>query len=164
MAESEKQSTDIPKMRETKKGRVNMARWQQHIIAGNHCFDRQLLSDAASHYQTAKQIAEGLFDSWPDPHTAAAAVIISYHNMADLYLSKALPTMAVEELQRVHRIFASALENQQLQPERRQALYCGVRKTYLALLNHRQQHAQEPAASSALAPLQNPVNGAKTIN
>lgn len=118
---------------------LKMKRWQQQVQAGNECFNAHQLFAAVAHYQSAKQLAWHLFRYWEDPAEAVAVVIISYHNLADLYLRRLQPEMAGNELDRVHDSLLQEIATESDSP-RYQALLSGLRRTYQALLEFNQQH------------------------
>ncbi|WP_315979869.1 hypothetical protein [Aliamphritea spongicola] len=69
-------------------------------------------------------------------------MIISYHNLADLYLRRMQTDMAGNELNRVHDSLLQEIANE-ADSSRYQALLSGLRRTYQALLEFNQQHRPE---------------------
>ncbi len=125
---------------------LRMKRWQQQVQAGNECFNAHQLFSAVAHYQSAKQLAWHLFRHWEDPAEAVAVVIISYHNLADLYLRRMQTDMAGSELERVHDSLLSEIARES-DSARYQALLSGIRRTYQALMEFSQTHRPEQAAA-----------------
>lgn len=121
---------------------LKMKRWQQQVQAGNECFNAHQLFAAVAHYQSAKQLAWDLFRHWEDPAEAVAVVIISYHNLADLYLRRMQTDMAGNELDRVHDSLLKEIVDED-ESSRYRALLSGLRRTYQALLEFNQQHRPE---------------------
>ncbi|WP_261841125.1 hypothetical protein [Aliamphritea ceti] len=121
---------------------LHMQRWQKQVQAGNECFNAHQLFTAVAHYQAAKQLAWQLFTHWEDPAEAVAVVIISYHNLADLYLRRMQLDMAGNELERVHSSLLKEI-SEEADSARYQALLSGIRRTYQALLEFCQKHRPE---------------------
>lgn len=135
-----------------------MQRWQQQIQAGNECFNSHQLFAAIAHYQSAKQLAWELFAVWDESAEAVATVIISYHNLADLYLRRQQPDMAATELQRVHECLMAELDKTSVaglsagqesglsgSASMHSALLSGLRRTYQAWLEFCQSHRPDEA-------------------
>lgn len=119
-------------------------------MAGNDCFDAQRNDQAKNEYQLAKERAKTLFAAWFDPHEAIAAVVISHHNLADLYLAEGNTDQAEAELRQAHQFIHDALLDPNCDLERKDALLHGGRRTYLALLDHIKTHGSaydEPLTS-----------------
>ncbi len=117
-----------------------MERWQSHIMAGNDCLaDRQLWA-AIAHYQRAIAEAEQLLDEECDAKAAVTALVVSYHNLADLYSREAEPKLAEGQLRKVHEFVLSAMRHNGNNQAMAQALNWGVTKTYQALVEHYRQY------------------------
>ena len=133
-----------------------MEKWKQQILAGNAFFNAHQNDRARAHYQAAKARAETLFAVWLDPHEAVASVVISYHNLADLYLEEGNTDRAEAELRQVHELICNAISDPGCSPERRDALLEGGNRTYVALLNYIKKHGSarnEPIPSHLSRPL-----------
>lgn len=113
-----------------------LSQWQQQIQAGNDCFNEHQTLSALSHYNLAKVHAESMLAHFEDTKAAVAAVVISYHNLADLYLRENEYILAECELRHVHRKLSIALSDATPNSIGVDALLWGVSKTYIALINH----------------------------
>ena len=88
-----------------------MEKWKRNITAGNECFNNNQLISALAHYQCAKSRAKQLLGNWFNAEQAVAAVVISYHNLADLYHREGYFKLEQRELRDVYLFVLSALEN-----------------------------------------------------
>ena len=124
-----------------------MEKWKQHVLAGNAFFDAQQNQQATAEYQAAKERAEKLLAVWLDEHEAVAAVVISYHNLANLYVRQGETAKAEAELRHVLRLIQHTLSDPRCSPARREALMSGERRAHVELLNHIRTHgaaSEEP--------------------
>lgn len=112
-----------------------MEKWKQHILAGNAFFDARQMQQAAAEYQAAKERAEELFAVWFDDDEATAAVVISYHNLADLYAQQGETAKAEVELRHVLQVIQHALSEPRCSQARRKALMSGERRAHVELVN-----------------------------
>jgi len=122
-----------------------MEQWRQSIILGNQSAGEHKLIVALMHYHQAKLRAESLFSDWFNPEEAVAAVVISYHSLADFYSRKGKPKMAERELRRAYYFMSEKLDvyaGSMRKSERKAALLYGQKQTYMALLSHL-NHYQE---------------------
>ena len=75
--------------------------WQVEVSLGNECYSAEQYLVALGHYHQAITIAESLLwgycnedkefqfsDQHPEPNAFVAMLLVSYHNLADLYLMK----------------------------------------------------------------------------
>jgi len=135
-----------------------IAIWKSEITAGNHYFNRQQFDDALRHYQNAKTVACALFPHWSDTHAAVSAVVVSYHNLADLYLQAKMPMQAGTELRDSHNFVINALRDEEryrppaTHPDqilveqaqtRMDALLRAASRTYLALTQHLERYSDQ---------------------
>lgn len=111
-----------------------MERWKSYTQAGNAAFEAGELEAAEGHYQQARERAEKLLDLWLVPAEAVAALVVSYHNLADLYFRQGRDQAAVSSLQTVHQMLMRRLRSTDTDPARREALMQGVNRTYPELL------------------------------
>lgn len=110
-----------------------MQLWQIQIIAGNECYESSQFLSALAHYRQAIQLAQELFDKAPTKRTAVTSLIVSYHNLADLFIKEGEPDLAESELIEVHQIVNSTLAAISTAPGDIEALIWGAGKTYSAL-------------------------------
>lgn len=127
----------------------HMERWKQTISAGNRCFKQNQLITALALYYKAKNQSQSLLYEWHDPEQAAACVVISCQNIADLYVREQQPEMAEKELLHSVSLIDGALEAcKPEQQQRRSALVYAQSRSRQALLMHYQQcHQSAPHLS-----------------
>jgi hypothetical protein len=114
-----------------------MDEWKKYIIAGNRRFSKSDFDAAKSSYEEARLHAENLFLKWTDPDEAASALVVSYHNLADLHQLQGNFSAARKALQKVHKIVLSALEATSVDSTRHSSLLRASVKTYSALSFHK---------------------------
>jgi len=117
-----------------------MEQWKQHIMLGNQCFDERQLLTAMTHYQSAKSRAHVLFEHWFNPEQSVAALVVSYHNLADLYLREDNPAMAEKELRSIYDYILTQLDKDLPDVKRKRALLHGLKQSYTALLSNLQRY------------------------
>lgn len=114
-----------------------MEEWKKHIIAGNRRFSRCDFDAAESSYDVAKEHAENLFPDWKDSEEAASALVVTYHNLADLYQKQGNSSLARNAFEKVHKIILHALINTPVGTRRYGSLLRASLKTYAALVAHK---------------------------
>ncbi|MBL4631285.1 MAG: hypothetical protein JKY14_09070 [Paraglaciecola sp.] len=121
----------------------DMTVWKAQICAGNDCFDKNQLLSAIAHYQKAIKQAQTLIDSWEEPKAAVAALMVSYHNLADLYLRENSVLLAEYELHNAHQSISRYLTLAEPNSYRASALIWGVSQTYIALITHQKNQPNQ---------------------
>ena len=81
-----------------------------------------------------------MFPSWRDPHEAVSALVVSYHNMADLHQKQGETNEARGVLEKIHQRVLRAVTSTPTHDRRHSALYQGSIETYAALLSHKRCH------------------------
>lgn len=114
--------------------------WKNYITAGNEKFAASDFDSAKAFYEAARTEAENLFSKWKEPDEAVSALIVSYHNMADLYQKQGHTDAARSILERVHQFILRAVTSTPINNRRHSALYRGSIETYSALLVHKRCH------------------------
>ena len=114
-----------------------MDEWKKYITAGNRRFSNSDFKAAKLSYDVAKKHAENLFPKWKDPEEAASALVVTYHNLADLYQKQGNFSAAREALEKVHQIVLHALLATSLDSKRHKSLLTASTKTYSALVVHK---------------------------
>lgn len=118
-----------------------MQSWKSHIEEGNRCFTDQNFDHAINEYEASKANAYALFDEWPDPDQATATVIVSCHNLAELYSRLNKSSLAYQQLEEANRFLCTELQKSgATYPERLLAIQRGVGKTRQALLYFAKEH------------------------
>ena len=122
--------------------------WQQAILSGNSLFERQQIFAALFYYQKAIGMAEELVSIQGDFRMALVSLIVSHHNLADVYLANEEAELAGKQLSKVHDQVVCLQRKYQHDLERQEVIFWGLRRTYSALLMHRKQ--QGPSGLYAL--------------
>lgn len=128
-----------------KYSQTNLKLWERHIAAGNACFHAQQNLAALAHYQRSITCAQDLFSSNMTSRDAVDALIISHHNLADLFCREKCYEMAEMELREVHQALCSALEKEENLNDISDALIWGVSRCYFALTMHMEKHNLDKA-------------------
>lgn len=136
-----------------------ISQWQSTIAEANRLFNVQRYGDAMRLYEKARSLATGFFGQWSDTEAAIATVVISYHNLADLYLHINLQAQALEALQQAHLFVLNALENarQQSGPDaekdqRVAQLLQAANRTYFSIMRHQRRYPTGTDNISTVAP------------
>ena len=125
-------------MHQTKntKAKPNLVeRWKRYVIAGNHSLIADDLRAAALQYELARQCAETLFNKWAESSEAVSALVVTYHNIADLHRKQGNAEAIKHYLQAVHTIVLRALASTPIEHNRHGALLNGSKRTYSALVS-----------------------------
>lgn len=120
-----------------------MQNWKRHIVEGNKHFDSHQWGKAENLYQRAKSEAKCQLLSWPDTEEAVAALVVSYHNLADLYGTSDVSLRKHQELQAAHTYLLGVLQDDALNTQQMDAVLQGINKTYLALITYLQERKSE---------------------
>lgn len=115
--------------------------WKRHTNAGNYSFENEHTLTALAHYRRAISQAECLFDEGANNREAVAILVVSYHNIADLYLRESEPLLAENELNNVHQRLTNEIAKAQADPTKMDALLWGLNRTYFALTKHRSKYS-----------------------
>ena len=110
-------------------------RWKNHVIAGNRFLIEQDLRSAATQYELARQCAETIFTKWSNPSEAVSALVVTYHNIADLQRKQGNTESIKYYLQTVHSIVLRALTATPIGHQRYSALLSASKRTYSALVS-----------------------------
>jgi hypothetical protein len=115
--------------------------WRETIEKANQQYKQQHFKQAEKLYLQAADQAKLLASHWIEPETAVSALVISYQNLADLYMKTRQPFRAMSILEEVH----NTLQNLSVQSEQHaqsidgittsNACLAGARKVYLMLLS-----------------------------
>ncbi len=113
-------------------------RWKQEIVTGNQCLIAKDFQAAASRYELARQFAETIFKDWVNPNEAVSALVVTYHNIADLQRKIGNAESILFYLEKAHQIVLKALVSTPVNNGQR---YCSLlsasKRTYSALLGHK---------------------------
>ena len=120
-----------------------MDSWKTYITTANHYFAHSKFNQAQSVYESALEEAHRLFPIWDDPHEAVSALIVTYHNIADLHQKQGQTRAARELFERIHKLILRAVSSTPIDDKRHGALYRGSIETYKALITHKRCHLLE---------------------
>ncbi|OZI67917.1 DUF2753 family protein [Bordetella genomosp. 1] len=135
-------------------------RWQRVTVRGNRAHTRGDRHGALSHYRAALSLADGLYglDS-VDPDPALAALVISHHNLADMFEAQGAPDTAAAHLCLAYEALIHAIEDEGLAHPWRDAAWRHARIALEQLQRFLQRHPGHPRAtrSAAWSPLPIPA-------
>lgn len=114
--------------------------WERETAIGNQYFNKKHFEKAIKNYLYAKKLASQLFNSSNNPERAVSALVVSYHNLADLYKQKNELKMAYQELDEVDAYLVNCLENGITNAKKMNAVRRGIDKTRAELLSFIQRN------------------------
>ena len=117
----------------------NFMSWKQHTLAGNSYFEKHQIMDSIEHYEIAICEAMMLINAANSGRAAVAALLASFHNLAELYTQQNEHTLSENELTKAYTIINALLLNEQSE-EQKEALRWGKSKANFALLQFRHLH------------------------
>jgi len=112
-------------------------RWKHYAIAGNQSLIGKKFRNAAQQYELARQCAETLFTKWHEPNEAVSALVVTYHNIADLHRKQGNKSSVLHYLEAVHKTILHALATTPIEHDRHKALLCASKRTYSALVGYK---------------------------
>lgn len=110
-------------------------RWKKYVVAGNQSLINKDYRSASRHYELARQCAESVFLKWSEPNESVSALVVTYHNIADLHQAQGNKGSILHYLEKIHKILLHALATTPIEHERHVALLAGSKRTYAALVN-----------------------------
>ena len=122
---------------------LTMETWKKYISDGNSSLIKCDFEAARQSYEKARVEAESKFVSLSEPVDAVFAVIVTYHNLADLYQKQGYTKMARLALETVHDHLLRSVVSNPLSSARHAALYRGSVLTYSKLMAHKRCHIVE---------------------
>ena len=134
--------------------------WQEQILAGNEHFENEDLVVAISCYRSAIAIAEDLIKEHENFRIAIVSLIVSFHNLSDVYLMMTEKSKAERELKAAHDRLIGLQSEYPEDFEKQEALMWGLRRTYTALLLHLKKYSE----NKIVAVPQMPVIGMSQSN
>lgn len=108
---------------------------------------------ALAGYERALSIAHRLIDA-PSAGRAddcLAALVVAYHNLADLHVAQGAPDRAAPWLCRAHATLIALTQAADRPATLRQAALRHSRETYVALIRHLARHGPHPLIARAIA-------------
>ncbi|MFA5632154.1 MAG: hypothetical protein WC997_11615 [Porticoccaceae bacterium] len=126
--------------------------WKHRIEAGNRAFRKNDFKEAVICYQKACARAQSLLEFSADYRGAVAALLVSYHNLADTLILEEQETKALGRLRDVHWVLMMKLNRSGIPPAQHWALLDGCHRNRVQIcLTVRTLH--ERSASKASVPL-----------
>ena len=119
---------------------VSFANWELETKIANQYFDQVDFDSAEKKYQHAKELALSLLSKGDEPERAIAALVVSFHNLADLYQKKNDLKNAHLELHSVDAYLVHYLEGGNPDSNVLNAVRLGIDKTRIELLNFVQKY------------------------
>jgi hypothetical protein len=110
--------------------------WKHHTLAGNSYFKKHQIVNSIEHYEIAICEAITLINMSNSGMAAVAALLASFHNLAELYTQQNECILSENELMKAYNIINTLLLNKQSE-EQEQALRWGKNKANIALLTFR---------------------------
>ena len=117
--------------------RTMIERWKHYAIAGNQSLMNDRFRSAAKQYELARQCAETLFVKWHEPNEAVSALVVTYHNIADLHRKQGNKSSVLHYLEAIHNTILQALTTPPIEHKRHSALLCASKRTYSALVGYK---------------------------
>ena len=114
-----------------------LERWKKEVITGNQCLIKKDFDEAACRYELARQSAETVFKEWLNPYEAASALVVTYHNIADLQRKMGNSEGVHFYLEKVHKTVLKTLLATSVDDQRFYSLLCASKRTYKALLSYK---------------------------
>lgn len=102
--------------------------WKNRMLAGNRAFEEKDLKSAVAYYRKAGERAKVLLEAGFDCEGMVAALMVSYHNLADALLLDGQRALAMDALREVHRILIRNLNSSSITPAQRFALLDGCHR------------------------------------
>jgi hypothetical protein len=117
----------------------NFMSWKRHTLAGNSYFEKHQIMHCIEHYEIAICEAIMLINVVNSGRAAVAALLASFHNLAELYTQQKEHVLSENELAKAYNIINALLLNEQSE-EQEEALRWGKCKANFALLQFRHLH------------------------
>ena len=115
---------------------LNFTSWKHHTLAGNSYFEKNQIMHSIEHYEIAICEAIMLINVANSGRAAVAALLASFHNLAELYSQQNEHALSENELVKAHNIINALLLNEQSE-EQEEALRWGKCRANFALLHFR---------------------------
>ena len=114
-----------------------VGRWKQCIVAGNQHLLKKDFDAAACQYEFARQYAETIFANWLNPYEATSALVVTYHNIADLQRMLGKRSEVLFYLEKAHKVVLRELLITPVGNKKHKALMSASKRTYLALVSYK---------------------------
>lgn len=131
-----------------------MEKWKEHIIEGNQRYKNKEFDQAISAYERSKERVKKLFDEWMNPEEVIAALLASYHNIAELHLQNDRKYLSFLELQQARTFLNQRASKLSQNNSRRLALQKGIDKNEVEILSFMKNHQLNPTKTNTTLLLQ----------
>lgn len=121
--------------------------WKRHTLAGNLYFEKKQIARSIEHYEIAICEAITLINMVNSGRAAVAALLASFHNLAELYAQQDEHNLSENELAKAHNIIDALLLNEQSNAQE-EALRWGKCRAKIALLRFGQLHHNTTSQNS----------------
>ena len=111
--------------------------WKHYVIAGNQSLLNKDFRTAARQYELARKCAENLFLKWANPDESVSALVVTYHNIADLHRKQGNANSILYYLEKAHDVILKTLFKTPIGGQRHQALLSASKRTYSALVSYK---------------------------
>ena len=113
-----------------------MDQWKLHIQSGNRHFLKKRYLEAEQDYNKAILRVRKIFPAWFNRQQAVAALVVSYHNQADVFNAQKLFSKSEDMLREGYEFLQHTAAKQPVDD----ALMSGLRCSYTQLLKHIKSH------------------------
>lgn len=127
-----------------------MQDWRKAIDQGNQHYLNRQWQAAERYYRLALDYADQHLAQWPDADEAVAALVVSHHNLADLYLATAASEQAARCLCRIHWQLLHTCQCRDYSSSLRQAAWRHSRHTYTELVHFLSLQGSHPQVEACL--------------
>jgi len=111
--------------------------WKRCVVAGNKAILKKEFDAAARQYEFSRKYAETIFENWLNPSEAVSALVVTYHNIADLQRMLGNQSGILFYLEKAHKMVLRELLMTPFGHKKHQALMAGSKRTYSALVNYK---------------------------
>lgn len=132
---------------------ARLARWEQLTRQAHEAQARHRLELALAAQVQALWLAEELLDGpllVQRPDDCLAALVVSHHNLADLYCHRGQAAQAIDHLCQAHALLLRLGGDAHVPPDVRQAAWRHLREARAELLAWQRERGPEPAIEAAL--------------
>ncbi|MFT4266737.1 MAG: hypothetical protein QM586_05865 [Xenophilus sp.] len=130
-----------------------LARWERLTRQAREAHGRGRLESALAAQVQALWLAEELLDGpllMQRPDDCLAALVVSHHNLADLYCHRGQAGQAIDHLCQAHALLLRLGSDAHVPPDVRQAAWRHLREARAGLLAWQRERGSEPAIEAAL--------------
>ncbi|WP_148715480.1 hypothetical protein [Chitinolyticbacter meiyuanensis] len=128
---------------------LDIGHWRRAIVAGNRVHAAGDTDSARRAYLYALSLAQGLLSHGEDADEAVAALVVTHHNLADLYLASRRAELAADHLCAVHRQLLTLADGGA--PALLAAARMHLRRTRMELLRFLAEHGSHAHVEATLA-------------